>query len=132
MIIERLVTTGIARYEFRQFPVLGERSVYAALATECAADQNEFWPLHDRFMANDRTLYTEGGLRRQAIAEGMDADALFECIRENAHLEAIQASRAEGQRRGVTATPTIFVNDVKVDPTLEAILAAVAQAGDGS
>ncbi len=132
MLIERLVSTGIARYEFRQFPVLGDDSVYAALATECAADQRGFWPIHDRFMANDRTLYTEGGLRRQANAEGLDADALLSCIRANTHLDAIQSSKAEGQRRGVTATPTIFVNDVRVEPTLEAILAAVAATESGS
>lgn len=129
---ERVISTGVARFEFRQFPVLGEDSVYAAMATECAADQRGFWPLHDRFMANDRTLYTEGGLRRQASAEGLDADQLLACVRANTHLDAVRASHADGQRRGVSATPTVFVNGVRVEPTAEAILAAVAAVASGS
>ena len=127
MLIEQLLARGIARFEFRQFPVLGEDSEYAALATDCAADQDGFWPLHDRFMANDRTLYTEAGLRRQATSNGLNVDLLFACIRAGTHENAIQDSKAEGQRRGVRATPTVFINDVRVDATAEAIVQAAIQ-----
>jgi protein-disulfide isomerase len=127
VLIEQLLSRGIARFEFRQFPVLGEDSEYAAQVTDCAADQDGFWPLHDRFMANDRTLYTEAGLRRQATANGLDVDLLFACIRAGTHQSAVEDSKAEGQRRGVRATPTVFINDVLVDATAEAIVQAAIQ-----
>ena len=126
--IERYVATGIARYEFRYYPHLGDATWVAAGAVSCASEQGAFWLLHDRFMANDATLFTEAGLRRQITFEGLDYVEFVACMTEGHTLPLLRASRDEGAARGVAGTPTVFVNDEQVDPTLEAIEAAIERA----
>jgi len=108
--------------------VLGEDSAYAAVAVECAANQGGFWTFHDRFMADDQTLFTEAGLRRQVDFEGLEFDELWRCLTEGETAPLVVASYEEGHSRGVRRTPTVFVNDVEVEPRFEAIRAAVLQA----
>ena len=126
--LERLVASGKARFVFRHFPVRGDAADFAAYVVECAANQGAFWPLHDRYMAGDETLFTEAGLRRQITFEGLDYSEFETCMAERRTVPAVNASRAEGESRGVAGTPTVFVNDERVDPTFEAIEAAVERA----
>lgn len=128
MILKELVATGKAQYVFRHFPVHGDESVYAAVVVECAANQGGFWALHDRFMADDDTLFTEAGLRRQITFEGLDIDEFWTCLSEGQTYPSVSASYDEGVERGVRGTPTVFVDGELVDPTFEAIEAAVEQA----
>ena len=126
--MEEFVAGGKARYVFRHFPVLGDEAVYAAVAVECAADQGAFWPLHDRFMAPDATLFTEAGMRRQIEFEGLDYEVFAECLRSGSTFPLVQAAYQDGVGRGVQGTPTVFVNGERVDPTFEAIADAINQA----
>ena len=41
------VDAGQVRFVYRHYPFLGEESVWAAEATECAGDQGMFWEYHD-------------------------------------------------------------------------------------
>ena len=118
----------MARYEFRYYAHLGDAAVYAAVAVACGDEQGAFWPLHDRFMARDETLFSEAGLRRQVEFEGLDYDAFRQCLVEGETLAQVRASYEEGVERGVPGTPTVFVNGEMVDPTYEAIVEAVEAA----
>ncbi len=109
-------------------PVLGDDSVFAAVVVECAAEQGAFWPFHDRFMAGDETLFTELGLNRQATFEGLDADRFWACVENGETFPIVSASYEEGGQRGVQATPTVFVDGVRVDPVWEEIKSAVESA----
>lgn len=109
-------------------PVLGDPAVFAAVAVACAGEQGAFWPLHDRFMLADETLFSEAGLRRQIEFEGLDYDAFQQCVSDGATFPLVQASYQEGVQRGVQGTPTIFVNGERVDATYEAIVEAVEAA----
>lgn len=124
------MATGTARFVFRHFPIRGGEAVYAAVVVECAANQGGFWPLHDRFMAGDETLFTEAGVRRQVTFEGLDYDEFWLCVTEGHTLPLVSASYDEGVGRDVPGTPTVFVNDERVNPTFEAIEAAVKQAAE--
>ena len=126
--IAEFVATGQARYVFKHMPVLGENAVFAAVAVECAAEQGAFWPLHDRFMADDTTLFTEAGLRRQVTFEGLNYEEFTQCLEAGSTLPRVQASYEEGISRGVRSTPTIFVKDEQVEATYEAVAEAVRRA----
>ena len=102
------------------------------MVVECAAEQGGFWPLHDRFMAGDETLFTEAGLRRQVTFEGLEFAELWQCVSEGQTLPLVSASYDEGTARNVAGTPTVFVNGERVDPTFEAIEAAVKQAAEAA
>ena len=118
----------MARFVFRHFPIRGDQAVFAAVVVECAANQGAFWPLHDRFMAGDETLFTEAGLRRQIEFEGLNTDEFWTCFNEGHTVPLVGDSYDEGVERGVPGTPTVFVNDERVDPTYEAIELAVQRA----
>ena len=45
-------TTGEVRFVYRHFAFLGEESVWAAEASECAAEQGKFWEYHDILYEN--------------------------------------------------------------------------------
>jgi len=46
------VKTGIVRFGYMHMAFLGQESQWAAEASECAADQNAFWPYHDKLFAS--------------------------------------------------------------------------------
>jgi protein-disulfide isomerase len=113
----RIVATGLASYRFFDFPLVeSHRNTLAASnAAACAADQGKFWEMHDRLFygqpewsseatRNPKKIFTE-----YAKALGLDVDAWERCYDEERHLSRILSNRAEGERRGVNATPTFVI-----------------------
>lgn len=110
------IKPGIARLTFRHFPVLGPLSEQAAEASECASAQGRFWPYHDALFARTlrRELRSRGDLDAAAREVGLDLSAFSRCLDDGRSRARVASDRAEGTRRGVTGTPTIFVGDQKI------------------
>jgi len=109
------------RFGFRHFPL---RDVHpdaelAAEASEAAAAQGAFWPMHDR-------LYGSGGrLARadllQAAAElGLDADRVASELEAGTHAARVQRDVDSGERSGVPGTPAFFANGTRVEGSFDA------------
>jgi protein-disulfide isomerase len=100
---------GQVRYVYRDYPILGEGSLSAAYAAECANDQGYFWEFHDWAFANQNALNREGIVR---IAEniGMDMPQFTTCFDGQIHEQSILEDYLDGQALGVTGTPTFFIN----------------------
>jgi protein-disulfide isomerase len=115
-LIAEFVKPGVARLVFRQFPVVGPFSLYMAEMSECAADQNKFWAFHDAAFqrARGRALRRPEDAMAAAREVGLDVGALQACQQSGRVRARIEADVAAGQRRGVEATPTIFVGDRKI------------------
>jgi protein-disulfide isomerase len=115
-IIAEFVEPGVARLVYRQFPVVGPFSLYRAEVSECAADQNRFWAFHDAAFQRARARALRRSEDAEAVARevGLDVEALKACQRDGRVRGRIEADAAEGQRRGVEATPTLFVGDRKI------------------
>jgi len=143
-IIETYVQNGIARYEFRQYPFLDDRTAtkesdQAANASLCAAEQERFWDFHDMLFANwngeNQGAFTDTRLVAFAEAIELDMSAFNTCFESNKYKDQITQDLNEGTRLGVTGTPSVFVNGQIVRPgfipTFEDIQQAVeaAQAG---
>jgi len=139
-VIKEIVEAGQAYYVFYQFPFLddnvaskdSDRSANAAL---CAADQNRFWEYKSMLFAN-QTGYADqfSDKRLIAFAEslGLDMAAFEACYNENRFQSQINEEVALGRNKGITGTPTVFVNGVDVAPgrvpSFEQILQAVQAA----
>ena len=84
----------------------------AAAASECAADQQQFWPFHDELFAraSQGALHTAGDLDAAARKIGLDQAAFTQCLRGGAGRDRVEVDRSDGERRGVRGTPTSFVN----------------------
>lgn len=106
---------GKVRFVIRDFPITGihQYAQKAAEAAECAQDQGKFWPYHDVLFANQETL-DDAHLKAYAKQVGMDRAAFSRCLDSGSKSAVVAADMADGQRYGVSATPTFFVNGQKV------------------
>lgn len=109
------IDAGQVRFVYRHFPILGEESLGAALAAECAGEQDKFWQYHDVLFANqmgeNRGAFAIDRLKTFAHELGLDGAAFDACLDSERYLAKVQADRAEGQAQGVRSTPTIVVGE---------------------
>jgi len=84
----------------------------AAEASEAAAGQEAFWPMHDALFGARGELGLE---RVVALAAGLGLDArrVRTELDAGVHAERVAADRASGAATGVAGTPTFFVNGVR-------------------
>ncbi|MGJ7909141.1 DsbA family protein [Actinopolyspora sp. H202] len=132
---KRYVATGVLRIEWRDFPAFGPKSVRAAEAGQAAARQGKFWRFHDVVYANtpsrSKPDLPVSKLIDYAEQAGITDIERFRSDMANADVErAVRADSQEGNRIGVTATPTFVVNG---DPImgaqpLEAFVSAIETA----
>jgi protein-disulfide isomerase len=115
---ETLLAEGKVRVVWRHMAFLGQESVWAAEASECAAEQGQFWAYHDKLFAEqageNRGAFSKANLKRFAAELGLQPDAFNACLDQGRYTEQVRAEREEGRRKGVRATPTIFINGQKV------------------
>jgi protein-disulfide isomerase len=133
-LVSQYVETGKVKFEFRDYAFLGPQAVRAAEAAACAADQGAFWRYHDTLYLNQNGAggFTDARLKSMAETLGLDTAKFNTCFDSGTHQDAVQQSRLDGQKEGVNATPSLFVNGTKVDwqgwdPLKQAIDAALAK-----
>jgi protein-disulfide isomerase len=100
---------GKAKLIFRNYPILGQGSVLAALASGCARDQGKFWEFHDLVFANQQDLTREAFVK-YAGEMNLDVDTFSKCFDQQDHMSEIQADYSYAQNLGITGTPTFFIN----------------------
>jgi protein-disulfide isomerase len=104
------------RLIYKDFPLdnIHPQARAAALAAECAGAQDAYWPMHDQLFSSK----DEWSEQAQAVdlfkgyAEGLglNADDFNVCMDDQTYAAEIQADFEEGQRAGVTGTPTFYIN----------------------
>ncbi len=136
---EDYVKAGKVRLIYRTFPLQGfaPASNMAAQAASCAAEQNSFWPYHDRlFDAQTRGQagYTIDQLIGYAGELNLNEQGFTQCMSSLQHQSDIDATVQEGVSRGVTGTPSIFINGqliqsdyLAVQAEIDRLLAAAGQ-----
>ncbi|MEK7217868.1 MAG: DsbA family protein [Patescibacteria group bacterium] len=120
------------RLEFKQFPLLTihQYSMVAAEASECAADQGQFWPFLETAYEKQADLNTDAP-RKWAQELGLNMDLFDRCTQSHIKKKAILSEFAEGRKLGVGGTPTFFVNGKKVRNDLDELRAAIGEAEQG-
>ena len=114
-IIKDYVDTGKAVIYYRQYQFLGPASVVAGNASECANEQGKFWDFHDYMYQNqpdesDTSMYTTDKLTQIAGTLGMDTNQFQSCLSANKYDKNVSQDLADGQKAGVSGTPTLFIN----------------------
>jgi protein-disulfide isomerase len=143
-VINEIVLAKPVYYVFYQFPFLDDTintkdSDQAALAAECAAEQNLFWDFKNLLYKNMKPVsgeFSAGNLENYARIAGLDMSAYNACYDEKRYQDKIDQDLALGEQMGVSGTPTVYVNGVDVAPgrvpTFEEINALVEQALAGT
>ncbi len=101
------------KYVFRDFPILGDSSVLAALASRCAGEQDPsvFWDYHNLLYNNPGTFTgDQSAFTRFAAQLDLDTDAFDTCMEERRFLPEIQQDYNDARSYGITGTPAFFVN----------------------
>jgi len=114
VLFEEYVDTGKVTFVYKHSAFLGLESVWAAQASECAADQGKFWDYHDllftRQAGENQGAFTKDKLLSFAEELNLDMTQFEPCLINDQTLDRVQADTQEGQQAGVRGTPTFFIN----------------------
>lgn len=111
---QQLIATGMVRWRYRDFPLeMHPHARVAAHAAACANDQNKFWELHQVIYARQPewsfARNASGKFSDYAKEVGLDVDRYDECMKSAKFAGRIQASVDEGNKLGVSGTPTFLI-----------------------
>lgn len=77
----------------------------AAEAARCAGEQGKAWEMHDRLLANQKTLEQWNS---HAEAVGLDVAKFEECLNSGRQTSKIRADMAQAEKAGISGTPAFF------------------------
>ncbi len=121
----KYIDTGKVRYIMREFP-LNESALAGTVIARCLDSSRYFAFIHLLFQKQADWAYKEDALtplKGYAKQAGLSEDDFNKCIDNEALQKKILAIRDEGQKKGVNATPSFFVNGMllKGAPTLQGL-----------
>jgi protein-disulfide isomerase len=108
---ELLADFGDVRYVWRHLPLtdVHPRAQLAAEASEAAAAQGAFWPMHDLLLQHQDAL-TMMDLRGYAESLGLDADRFGAELERHMYETRVAQDVESADLSGVSGTPTFFIN----------------------
>ncbi len=113
-VLQSYIDSGKVNLVYKHSAFLGQESVWAAQAAECAADQGKFWEYHDLLFDKQNGenvgTFTKENLLSYAKDLGLDMAKFEPCIKNDETLQRVVADTNEGRQVGVTGTPTFFIN----------------------
>jgi protein-disulfide isomerase len=99
------------RWVYKHMPLtaIHPHALAAALAAECAKDQNRFWEMHDVLFAHQAAL-DDDSLAGYATGLGLDLTAWNACRASAGAAETVANDAAMAKAIGVGGTPTFFID----------------------
>ena len=124
-------------FEYKHFPIerIHPYALQAAVAAEAAGQQGKFYEFHDLLFENQTTWSqspTPNVFFMQYAEElGLDMDLFKRHTNASVLRDRVRAQQAEGVDRGVTGTPTLFLNGERMQyNTYEEFVTQIAIAVD--
>ena len=119
VILDEYINSGRANFIFKDFPLNGPDSVFAAEAAYCAEDQDKYWQYHDELYTNwggERTGWiTVDSLNKFATTVDLEIDEFNSCINEQKYRQRVLELEKFGKEIGIDATPSFLIfNDEKI------------------
>lgn len=115
-VIKRLAQEyNFVKIIFRNFPnpVSHAQALKAALAAQCANEQEKFWEYHDQLFANQNDL-SDASLKNIAVNLGLNTENFDSCLDNNKYFSVIESDMKDGLTLDITATPTFYINGNKI------------------
>ena len=108
-VLENYVDSGKVKLVYKHLPLsFHQYAQISAEASECAAEQEKFWELHDKIFEN-QGLLSEASLKQGAVDIGLDADEFNTCLDSGKYTEKVNADFAQATSVGAGGTPTFFI-----------------------
>jgi protein-disulfide isomerase len=113
------VDTGQVRFVYRHYPFIGDESIWAAEAAECAEEQDRFWDYHDKLFAEqggeNTGAFSRDNLKQFAAELGLDTAQFKTCLDDEKYRADVLDERDEARRRRIPGTPALLVNGQLID-----------------
>jgi len=107
------VADGRVKLVFQPVALIGDESLWAAEAAECANEQARFWDYHDKLFENqhgeNQGAFSMDNLKRFAQELGLDTQTFDQCLDSGKYQALIQAETKDAVDKGVTSTPTFII-----------------------
>lgn len=118
--------SGKLRFVFRHVPKSGQAfDKQAAEASEFAAEQGKFWPMHAQLFALSGGHDLEQ-LVSAASAIGLDANAFRGALAERRYADRVRELSIAALHSGIIGTPTLFINGTRYENRIEEPLLTAA------
>lgn len=113
------VDSGKVKFVFKNMPLtnLHPNARSAAMAAECANEQDKFWEYHNTLFENqtswsglDATDATKM-FKQYASELGLDANSFNSCIDSEKYANTVDKDFQDGTSYGVNGTPTFFIGN---------------------
>lgn len=98
------------RVVFKEFPVLGDASNLATLASMAAADQGKYLEFHRNLMGYDGRI-SQTAIDTVAEDIGLDLDKLHTDMKKKVYADRIEANHQLADDLGLTGTPSFVVGE---------------------
>ena len=116
-LVTQFVEQGWAKITFHDAAFQGtgsyDKSVEAAAAARCAADQGKFWQMHDWLFANSGErvgAFLPDKLTALAEAAGLDVTAYASCMATGDKQAAVRQDTNDAVAMGINSTPTLLID----------------------
>ena len=109
---DKYIQTGKVRFFYHHFAIFGKPSILAAQASECAREQEKFWPYHDKLFSQARVplAFTDAMLKIYARELSLDTKTFNECVNSQKYAPRVEAESAMSALLGIRGTPAFFLN----------------------
>lgn len=97
------------RFVYRDLPILANSSVAAALAADCAFEQDSFWTYHN-ILFDNRGQFAREQLISYAETLNLNMDQFTACLDNRQYQSELQNDYDAAQALGIRGTPSFFVN----------------------
>src|SRR5450759_1323566 len=128
---QQFIATGKAKLEVNPIAIRGGESVSSAAAAECANDQGAFFAYYDILYANQGAeqsgAFSDARLEAFAASLNLDTNSFNSCYDSVKYVQHVQQATSAASTAGVNLTPTILVDGIPVDATVDSISAAIQQ-----
>lgn len=109
------INTGKVKYVVAPFHLWPETTVLTEAAM-CAGDQGKFFEYGQKLFENQDSLgLTPDYLAGQAESLGLNRDTFSACLANGTHRGLVDEATRAALNRGVTSTPTFFINNQRVN-----------------
>jgi len=119
---EEYIDQGKVNFVYRDFPIqsIHPNALSAAVAAECADDQQKYWEYHDMLferqnswakLDNDSVIST---FSKYSTELGLEQEQFDACLGSGKYLQEVQNDLNDGRNYQVTGTPGFFIGNEKI------------------
>lgn len=122
LIEENYINTGKVNFVYRDFPIqsIHDNALPAALASECADEQDSFWLYHNMIFDKKNMWEKLDGVNllkefeQYAVVLGLNIEEFNSCLESGKYLNEIKKDLQDGRDYGVSGTPAFFIGNDKL------------------